>query len=111
MSKALALTALPSGSMDAYISAAFQLPMLSAEEERSLAIRLRDHQDLEAAQQLILSHIRFVVRIALLPAPDDHQRVHAVAHKLCRLVQHFGADPLTAKFGQAEIKAEKCEMV
>ena len=64
MSKALALTALPSGSMDAYISAAFQLPMLSAEEERSLAIRLRDHQDLEAAQQLILSHIRFVVRIA-----------------------------------------------
>jgi len=63
MSKALTLT-LPSGSMDAYISAAFQLPMLSAEEERSLAIRLRDHQDLAAAQQLILSHIRFVVRIA-----------------------------------------------
>ena len=64
MSKALALTALPTGSMDAYISAAFQLPMLSAEEELSLAIRLRDHQDLAAAQQLILSHIRFVVRIA-----------------------------------------------
>ncbi len=64
MSKELALTALPTGSMDAYISAAFQLPMLSAEEEHSLAIRLRDQQDLQAAQKLIMAHIRFVVRIA-----------------------------------------------
>jgi RNA polymerase sigma-32 factor len=64
MSKVLALTALPTGNMDAYINAAFQLPMLSAEEERSLATRLRDHKDLEAAQKLITSHIRFVVRIA-----------------------------------------------
>jgi len=64
MSKELALTALPTGSMDAYIGAAFQLPMLSAEEERHLAIRLRDHKDLAAAQKLIMSHIRFVVRIA-----------------------------------------------
>ncbi|WP_316366300.1 RNA polymerase sigma factor RpoH [Candidatus Thiodiazotropha sp. CDECU1] len=64
MSNVNALTALPSGSMDAYISAAFQLPMLSAEEEKSLAIRLRDQKDLQAAQTLITSHIRFVVRIA-----------------------------------------------
>jgi RNA polymerase sigma-32 factor len=64
MSHENALTALPSGSMDAYISAAFQLPMLSADEEKSLAIRLRDHKDLQAAQTLITSHIRFVVRIA-----------------------------------------------
>ncbi|MCU7915746.1 MAG: RNA polymerase sigma factor RpoH [Candidatus Thiodiazotropha sp. (ex Gloverina cf. vestifex)] len=64
MSRALALTALPTGSMDAYISAAFQLPMLSAEEEHNLAIRLRDNNDLEAAQKLITSHLRFVVRIA-----------------------------------------------
>jgi RNA polymerase sigma-32 factor len=64
MSHENALTALPSGSMDAYISAAFQLPMLSAEEEKSLAIRLRDQKDLQAAQTLITSHIRFVVRIA-----------------------------------------------
>ncbi|MFI0412879.1 MAG: RNA polymerase sigma factor RpoH [Candidatus Thiodiazotropha sp.] len=64
MSNENALTALPSGSMDAYISAAFQLPMLSAEEEKSLAVRLRDHKDLQAAQTLITSHIRFVVRIA-----------------------------------------------
>ncbi len=64
MSKELALTALPTGSMDAYIGAAFQLPMLSADEEHRLAIRLRDHKDLQAAQTLIMSHIRFVVRIA-----------------------------------------------
>ncbi|MDJ0808140.1 MAG: RNA polymerase sigma factor RpoH [Gammaproteobacteria bacterium] len=65
MSKALALsTPLPTGSMDAYISAAFQLPILSAEEERDLATKLRDHKDLQAAQALVMSHIRFVVRIA-----------------------------------------------
>ncbi len=64
MSRSLTLTALPTGSMDAYIGAAFQLPMLSAEEEHSLAVRLRDEKDLDAAQKLITSHIRFVVRIA-----------------------------------------------
>ena len=64
MSKEIALAAMPTGSMDTYISAAFQLPMLSAEEEHNLAVRLRDHKDLRAAQALITSHIRFVVRIA-----------------------------------------------
>jgi RNA polymerase sigma-32 factor len=55
---------LPTGSMESYISAAFQLPMLSAEEEHELAVRWRDQKDLEAARQLVLSHLRFVVRIA-----------------------------------------------
>ena len=65
MSKELAIsTALPTGSIDAYISAAFQLPVLSAEEEYDLAVRLRDQQDLRAAQTLVMSHLRFVVRIA-----------------------------------------------
>ncbi|MCG7897791.1 MAG: RNA polymerase sigma factor RpoH [Candidatus Thiodiazotropha lotti] len=64
MSKEIALATLPTGNMDSYISAAFQLPMLSAEEEHSLAVRLRDQKDLQAAQALITSHIRFVVRIA-----------------------------------------------
>jgi RNA polymerase sigma-32 factor len=54
----------PTGSIDAYISAAYQLPMLSAEEEHEHALRLRDHGDLQAARALVLSHIRFVVRIA-----------------------------------------------
>ena len=65
MSRELAIsTALPTGSIESYIGAAFQLPMLSAEEEHDLAVRLRDHQDLQAAQTLVMSHIRFVVRIA-----------------------------------------------
>jgi len=65
MNKQLAIPmTLPTGSMDAYISAAFQLPMLSAEEEHELAVRLRDRGDLEAARSLVMSHLRFVVRIA-----------------------------------------------
>lgn len=65
MTKELALPAsLPTGSIDAYISAAFQLPMLSEEEEHELAVRWQNQQDLEAAKTLIMSHLRFVVRIA-----------------------------------------------
>ena len=64
MSNSLAMPVLPTGNMDAYISAAFQLPMLSAEEEHDLAVRLRDRQDLNAARALVLSHLRFVVRVA-----------------------------------------------
>jgi RNA polymerase sigma-32 factor len=76
MTKELALASLPTGSIDAYISAAYQIPMLSAEEERDLAKRLQLHNDLEAARTLVLSHLRFVVRIARgysgygLPLPD-----------------------------------------
>jgi RNA polymerase sigma-32 factor len=76
MTKELALASLPTGSIDAYISAAYQIPMLSAEEERDLAKRLQLHNDLAAARTLVLSHLRFVVRIARgysgygLPLPD-----------------------------------------
>jgi RNA polymerase sigma-32 factor len=52
------------GNIDAYISAVNRLPMLTAEEEVSLAKRLRDQNDLAAAQSLILSHLRLVVSIA-----------------------------------------------
>jgi RNA polymerase sigma-32 factor len=52
------------GNIDAYISAANRLPMLTHEEEMSLARRLRDNGDLAAAQQLIMSHLRLVVSIA-----------------------------------------------
>jgi RNA polymerase sigma-32 factor len=64
MRKELALATLPTGNIESYISAAYQLPMLTADEERSLAVRLRDDNDLEAARALVLSHLRFVVRIA-----------------------------------------------
>ncbi|MEJ2321733.1 MAG: RNA polymerase sigma factor RpoH, partial [Gammaproteobacteria bacterium] len=63
MTKAIA-TALPTGSIDSYVNAAFRLPMLTAEEEHDYAVRLRDHNDLEAARALVLSHLRFVVRVA-----------------------------------------------
>jgi len=65
MSKELAIPVnLSTGSMNAYISAAYQLPMLTADEEHDLAVRLRDHGDLDAARALVLSHLRFVIRIA-----------------------------------------------
>src|SRR5512139_560750 len=64
MRKELALATLPTGNIESYVSAAYQLPMLTADEERSFAVRLRDDNDLEAARALVLSHLRFVVRIA-----------------------------------------------
>lgn len=77
MSNDLALSMnMPTGDIDAYIGAAYQLPMLTAEQERSLALRLRDDSDLEAARGLVMSHLRFVIRIARgysgygLPLPD-----------------------------------------
>lgn len=53
-----------SGSLDAYIQSVSRIPLLSAEEETRLARRLRDENDLEAAQTLVLSNLRFVVHIA-----------------------------------------------
>jgi RNA polymerase sigma-32 factor len=67
---------MPTGNIDAYISASYQIPVLTAEEERSLAERLRDHGDMEAARRMVMSHLRFVIRIARgylgygLPLPD-----------------------------------------
>ncbi|AEC21301.1 RNA polymerase sigma-32 factor [Pusillimonas sp. T7-7] len=52
------------GTIEAYISAVNRLPMLTQEEETSLGKRLRDHDDLDAARQLITSHLRLVVSIA-----------------------------------------------
>ena len=52
------------GSLEAYISAVHQIPVLSVEDEQRLAHRLREHNDLAAAQELILSHLRFVVHVA-----------------------------------------------
>ena len=54
----------PQGSIDNYISVINQVPMLTLEEERSLAERLQQDGDLEAARQLVMSHLRFVVRVA-----------------------------------------------
>ncbi|RDH82942.1 MAG: RNA polymerase sigma factor RpoH [endosymbiont of Galathealinum brachiosum] len=53
-----------SGSLDQYIQNAQAFPMLTAEEEREYGYALSENGDLEAAQKLIMSHLRFVIRIA-----------------------------------------------
>jgi len=52
------------GNLDAYISAVNRLPMLSLQEEQEFARKLKDHNDLEAAGKLVLSHLRLVVAVS-----------------------------------------------
>lgn len=52
------------GSIEAYISTVNRLPVLTAEQENTLAKRLLEQDDLEAARELILSHLRLVVSVA-----------------------------------------------
>ncbi len=54
----------PLGSLEAYIGAVHQIPVLSAEDEQALARRYRDDEDLDAARELVHSHLRFVVHVA-----------------------------------------------
>lgn len=66
MSQQLQLSAmhLPVGSLDAYIQRANQIPMLTAEEEYQCAERFQSDGDLASARQLVLAHLRYVVRVA-----------------------------------------------
>ncbi|MET7143740.1 RNA polymerase sigma factor RpoH [Xanthomonas sp. PPL139] len=54
----------PLGSLDAYIGAVHQIPVLTSDEEHALAVRYRDQEDLDAARELVHSHLRFVVHVA-----------------------------------------------
>ncbi len=54
----------PVGSLEAYIDAVGRVPLLTEDEERSLALRYREEDDLAAARRLVLSHLRFVVKVA-----------------------------------------------
>lgn len=87
--------AFPTGSIEAYISATHRVPMLTPEEEKSLAKRLRRDNDLEAARRLVMSHLRFVVRIARgytgygLPLPD---LIQEGTIGLMKAVQRFDPD-------------------
>lgn len=62
--QSMALTIPQSGSIEAYMQSAYSIPMLSAEDEYKLASRLHNDNDLNAAQDLIMSHLRFVIHIA-----------------------------------------------
>lgn len=117
MSKELAIPmTLPTGNMDAYISAAFQLPILSAEEEHELAVRLRDHQDLDAARSLVMAHLRFVVKIARgysgygLP---QHDLIQEGSVGLMKAVSRFNPDMgvRLVSFAVHWIKAEMHEYI
>lgn len=55
---------LPIGSLDAYIQRINHIPMLSAEEEYNLGKKLQEEGNLAAAQKLVTSHLRYVVRVA-----------------------------------------------
>lgn len=62
--KPLTILPTPGGSIEAYLQTINQIPLLSATEEQHLAVRLRQHNDVEAARKLVLSHLRFVARVA-----------------------------------------------
>src|SRR5688572_10045150 len=55
---------MPTGSLEAYIQTVNRVPMLTAQEERALALRWHEKQDLDAARQLVMSHLRLVVAVA-----------------------------------------------
>lgn len=60
----LALSVPLSGSIQSYIQAVSSIKMLTAEEERALAVKLFENEDLESARKLVMSHLRFVVHVA-----------------------------------------------
>ena len=66
MSKELQLfhTTAAVGSLETYIYQVNRVPMLSEQEEQDLAKRFREEGDIEAARKLVMSHLRFVVRVA-----------------------------------------------
>ena len=65
MTQALAFPTISAvGNIDAYIQAAKRFPILTEEEEFRLATRFREEDDVEAARQLVLSHLRLVISIA-----------------------------------------------
>jgi len=104
------------GGLANYIRVANAAPVLSADEERELALRYRDHQDLDAARQLVLSQLRYVIRVARgfagygLPQADLIQEGNI---GLMKAVKHY--DPLRGvrlvSFAVHWIKAEMYEFI
>lgn len=101
----------PVENIDAYVKAINKFPMLEEEDERTLAKRLRDYGDLDAARKLVLSHLRLVVSIARgylgygLPISDLIQEGNI---GLMKAVKHFDPDVggRLAAFAVHWIKAE-----
>ncbi len=117
MSNALALPVnLSAGTFDAYLSAISQIPQLTSEQERELAVRYRDLGDIEAARQLVLSNLRFVAHVARgysgygLPMADIMQEGNV---GLMKAVKRFDPDlgVRLVSFAVHWIKAEIHEYV
>ncbi|NND64842.1 MAG: RNA polymerase sigma factor RpoH [Gammaproteobacteria bacterium] len=95
MPRAMGSLPMPVGSLDAYMNALSQIPILEKSQEQDLARRFRDQGDLEAARELVLSHLRFVVYIARgyggygLPLADLVQEGNV---GLMRAVKRFDPD-------------------
>jgi len=106
----------PVGSLDAYIQAVGSVPVLSKEDEQALAIRFREEEDLDAARELVLAHLRFVVHIAKgytgygLPLNDLIQEGNV---GLMKAVKRFdpGYDVRLVSFAVHWIRAEIHEFV
>ncbi|MEY4013254.1 MAG: polymerase sigma (sigma 32) factor [Pseudomonadota bacterium] len=64
-SQALILSQLsPGANLEGYLRLVHQMPLLTAEREQTLALRYRTQEDLEAAKELVLSHLRLVVSVS-----------------------------------------------
>jgi len=106
----------PAGSLDAYIHAVNSIPVLSANEEQALALRFRNEQDLDAARELVLHHLRFVVHVARgylgygLPLADLIQEGNI---GLMKAVKRFdpGVGVRLVSFAVHWIKAEMHEFI
>jgi RNA polymerase sigma-32 factor len=106
----------PVGSLDAYIQAVGSVPVLSKEDEQARAIRFREEDDLDAARELVLAHLRFVVHIAKgytgygLPLSDLIQEGNV---GLMKAVKRFdpGYDVRLVSFAVHWIRAEIHEFV
>jgi RNA polymerase sigma-32 factor len=116
MSQTMQLTVPQSGSIEAYMQSAYSIPMLTAEREHDLATRLYVENDLQAAQELIMSHLRFVIHIAKgyagygLPQADLVQEGNV---GLMKAVKRFNPDVgvRLVSFAVHWIKAEIHEFV
>ncbi len=104
------------GQLDSYLSQVNQIPMLSQDEEVELATRLQENNDLAAAKQLVLPHLRYVVRVARgysgygLPLNDLIQEGNIGLMKAVkRFNPHVGVRLVT--FAMHWIKAEIHEFV
>lgn len=106
----------PVGNIESYVKIVNQVPMLEIEDEKTLAKRLRDYGDLEAARKLVLSHLRLVVSIARgyagygLPLSDLIQEGNI---GLMKAVKHYDPDVggRLAAFAVHWIKSEIHEYV